>query len=178
MNKKKLLIIIILIITALFIYLIATNISITKTDEFSDYTPEEEISEQQAKETSITLYFLDKDTNKLKSTSVLVNLNDLLKNPYSFIVNKLIAGPSDEKLQAVFPENSRLIDTNFSNGCVTLNFSDDLLKFTDDTQKFNIINSILNSLSQLNEVNSIKFLINNEPNEKLSEEYSVISEKT
>ena len=47
------------------------------------------------------------------------------------------------------------------NNCVILNFSDEFLNFKDDSQKFNMINCILNTLKQLNEVNSIKILVNN-----------------
>ena len=76
----------------------------------------------------------------------------------------------------MFPEGTRLIDATLSNDCVLLNFSEELLNFKDDVQKYNIINSILDSLTQLNEVNSIKILINNEPNDKISQEYTSISD--
>ena len=99
-----------------------------------------------------------------------------MKNPYKVIVQKLIDGPSDDKLKNVFPEGTRLIDANLSNDCVLLNFSEQLLNFKDDIQKYNIINSILNSLTQLNEVNTIKILINNEINDIISQEYTSISE--
>ena len=90
-------------------------------------------------------------------------------------IEKLIEGPTDEKLKNVFPEGSRIIDANLSNDCVILNFSEELLNFKDDIQKYDIINSILDSLTQLNEVNSIKILINNEQNDKISKEYTSIS---
>ena len=65
-----------------------------------------------------------------------------------------------------------------SNDCVILNFSEELLNFKDDIQKYNIVNSLLNSLTQLNEVNTIKILINNESNDKISQEYTTISKNT
>ena len=99
----------------------------------------------------------------------------MLQNPYKIIVQKLIEGPSDNSLINVFPENTRLIEASLQNNCVTLNFSDDLLNFKDEAQKFNIINSILNSLAQLNEVNSIKILINNEPHQGIDQEYSIMN---
>ena len=60
---------------------------------------------------------------------------------------------------------------------MTLNFSDELLNYQDDTQKYNIVNSVLNSLTQLTEVNSIKFQINGETPTELSEQYSQINKK-
>lgn len=178
MNKKKLILVfLVLIIIGVIAYFIINNITISKNEDESylNYTPQEEISDEQSRETSISLYFLNPETNQLKSEGKLVNANELLNNPYKFIVQKLIEGPSDKSLINVFPENTRLIDASLQNNCVTLNFSDDLLKFKDETQKFNIINSILNSLAQLNEVSSIKILINNEPHKGIDQEYSVMN---
>ena len=174
MTKKPLIIVIILI--GVLAYFLINNISITKNNEYMDYTPQEEISENQTKQTSINLYFLNPETNNLKSEGRSVSANELLKNPYKLIVEKLIEGPENNKLQKVFPENTRLIDANLNNNCVTLNFSEEFMNFKDDIQKYNIINSILNSLTQLNEVESIKILINNETKDGLSQEYTTISE--
>ena len=44
--------------------------------------------------------------------------------------------------------------------------------FKDENQKFNIINCLLNSLTELNEVKLIKILINNETHDEFKEEYS------
>ena len=180
MNKRKLItLLIVLILIGLIVYFIYTHVSITKTtnEEYSDYTPQEEISDEQAakSQTSIVLYFLSPETNELKSESRLIDANELLQNPYKTIVQNLLNGPTDEKLQKVFPENTRLIDANLTNNCVILNFSEEIQNFKDDNQKYNIINSILNSLAQLNEVNSIKILVNNNPIENMDEEYSSIS---
>ena len=178
MNKKRVFLwIAVLVIVGLVVFFVINNVSITQTSDmdFNEYTPEEAISDEQLSQASITLYFLDKNSNELKSHAVMVNSKELLKNPYKTIVQKLLDGPDSENFVSVFPENTRLIDASLTENCVVLNFSDDLLKFSDDNQKFNIINSILNSLSQLTEVNSIRFLINNEPNDVLSEEYSMIS---
>ncbi len=178
MNKKKLILFfLLLVLIGVVAYFIINNITISKNENESylNYTPQEEISDEQSRETSISLYFFNPETNQLKSEGKLVNTNDLLQNPYKFIVQKLIEGPSDNSLINVFPENTRLIEASLQNNCVTLNFSDDLLNFKDEAQKFNIINSILNSLAQLNEVNSIKILINNEPHQGIDQEYSIMN---
>lgn len=176
MKKKLPILFLILIILGVIIYFIFSHISITRNDDYTNYTPEEEISESQSRETTINLYFLNPENNQLKSEGRNISTNELLKNPYKVIVQKLIDGPSDDKLKNVFPERTRLIDATLSNDCVLLNFSEELLNFKDDVQKYNIINSILDSLTQLNEVNSIKILINNEPNDKISQEYTSISD--
>ena len=178
MNKKKLIIgLFLLVFIVLLVYYILTNISISKVseDEYLNYTPQEEISDIQSRQTSIVLYFLDKQTNELKSHSKIINSNELLENPYKVIVQSLLEKPSNSNLESVFPENTRLLDAKLDKNCVVLNFSEDLLNFKNDEEKYNIINCILNSLSQLTEVNSIKFLINNKQVESIAEEYSVIS---
>lgn len=176
MKKKLPILLLVLIILGVLIYFIINHISITKNDDYINFTPEEEISESQLKETTINLYFLNPENNQLKSEGRTIGTSELLQNPYKVIVQKLLDGPTDNKLKSVFPEETRLIDATLSNDCVILNFSEEILNFKDDVQKYNIINSILDSLTQLNEVNSIKILINNEPNDKISREFTSISE--
>lgn len=178
MKKRKLFFILfIIIILGILLYFIFKNISISKisNEELSDYTPEEEISDTQLRETSITLYFLNKQTNELGPEKRFVDSAKLVTNPYKFIVQELINGPQKENFSSLFPENTLILDASISGGCVTLNFSEGLLNFQDETQKYNIINSILNSLVQLNEVTSIKFLINGETVDAFNEEYCEIS---
>ncbi len=177
MKKKGLFIIILLIIICIVAFIIIKNNNSQKesSNEVLEYTPEEEISEEQLRETILTLYFQNSETGELKSEGRLINANELVKDPYRQIVQCLIDGPKTNDLQNVFPENTRILEANIENNCVTLNFSEELLNFETDDQKYTIINSILNSLTQLTEVNSIKILINGETAEKLDEEYCVIS---
>ena len=60
MKRKKIIIAIIsLLIIILLIFLVYKNISIenSNNDEYQDYTPQEEISEEQIRQTKIILYF-------------------------------------------------------------------------------------------------------------------------
>lgn len=178
-NKKFLfLFITILIIILFFIFKITkkfnneTNIS-EENNQYLDYTPQEEISENQLRETTVTLYFLDQESEKPKTEGRLVDAKLLLENPYKELTQLLLNGPKTSTLKNVFPENTRLIDATIENGCVTVNFSQEIENFESDTQKFNIINCILNTLGSLNEVNSIKILINNEQSTKFNEIYKI-----
>ena len=174
-NKKILfLIIFVLIIILFFIFLIIKNYNGKNKKEnlFSDYTPEEEISSTQLRETIVTLYFVDSN-NELKNEGRLIDSVTLLQNPYKELVNLLISGSKSDTLKSVFPENTQILDASIKNGQVTLNFSSELLNYKDDVQKYNIINCILNTLSNLNEVNSFKILINGESSENFIEEYSI-----
>ena len=176
MNRKKTIaLIILLILTGGIIYFFATHVSITQNTEndFNTYTPEQEISEEQLRKTNINLYFLDTQTNTLKSESKSIDSNELLNNPYKLIIEKLIEGPTSNNYISVIPKNTKILDASLSGNCVILNFSEELKSF-DANNKYNITNSILNSLAQLNEVNSIKILINGEPLSGLDEEYCIL----
>ena len=120
----------------------------------------------------MTLYFLDKNSNTLKSEGKLIDSLLLLQNPYKELVNLLISGPTSQNLSNVFPENTQILDAYIKNNCVTLDFSEELLNFENEDQKYNIVNSILNTLTQLNEVYSIEFLINNEKNDVFSDTFT------
>ena len=172
-NKKILfLLIAVLAIILVLIFFIVKNFNFEDVENIEEYTPEEEISESQLRETVVTLYFLDKNSNTLKSEGKLIDSLLLLQNPYKELVNLLISGPTSQNLSNVFPENTQILDAYIKNNCVTLDFSEELLNFENEDQKYNIVNSILNTLTQLNEVYSIEFLINNEKNDVFSDTFT------
>ncbi len=172
-NKKFLfLLIFVLAIIVVLLFYIVKNFNSTDKSITQEITPEEEISENQLRETVVTLYFLDKESNTLKSEGKLIDSASLIQNPYKELVNLLIQGPKSQNLANVFPENTQILDTYIKNNCVTLDFSEELLNFENEDQKYNIINSILNTLTQLNEVNSIEFLINNEKSDVFSDTFT------
>ena len=172
-NKKILfLLIAVLAIILVLIFFIVKKFNFEEVENIEEYTPEEEISESQLRETVVTLYFLDKNSNTLKSEGKLIDSLLLLQNPYKELVNLLISGPTSQNLSNVFPENTQILDAYIKNNCVTLDFSEELLNFENEDQKYNIVNSILNTLTQLNEVYSIEFLINNEKNDVFSDTFT------
>lgn len=177
MKNKKILILFILIsiiIICGIVFFIISHMQKKDSENITEYTPAEEISEEQMKQTMVILYFISNDTNTLKSEGRLINVNTLLQNPYKELIQLLLDGPKTSGLSSSIPENTRILDATIEKNCVTLNFSPEILNFADETQKYNIINCILNTLSELNEVNSIKFIVNGEENEIFNEEYSII----
>lgn len=101
MKNKKIVIIfsvllIILIIGGYFVikYLKQKGESGEITEE---YTPQEEISEEQLRQTIVTLYFLSKDTKEITPEARLVDIKDIITNPYENLINLLIEGPKNEK---------------------------------------------------------------------------------
>lgn len=172
-NKKKIIAIISLILIIIAGYLVYTNISIEKNneDEYQDYTPEEEISEDQMRQTKVILFFANSETGELESEIKIVDVNLLIKEPYKEIMQWLIKGPQSSNLKKIIPDGTILHDIKIEKSCAIINMSNEFLNFENEENKLKIINSIVNTLTNLKEINSVKFLINGEENEKISETY-------
>jgi len=181
MKNKKIFfsLILVLIIILISLYFIIKNFkaqnSTNENQSISEYTPEEEISSKQMRETTVTLYFVDSNNN-IKSEGKLIDSANLLQNPYKQLIELLLSGPQSDGLINVFPENTKILDAKLNSNCVTLDFSEEFLNFKDDNQKFNMINCILNTLKQLNEVNSVKILVCGNLKDGFNETYSIISQ--
>ncbi len=181
MKNKRLffLLILVLIIILISLYFIIKNFKAkNSTDEnnaYSEYTPQEEISSKQMRETTVSLYFVDSDNN-IKSEGKLIDSANLLQNPYKQLIELLLSGPQSDNLTSAFPKNTKLLDAKLENNCVILNFSNEFLNFKDDNQKFNMINCALNTLKQLNEVNSVKILVEGNLCDGFDELYDVASQ--
>lgn len=163
-NKKIIFVFVILLIIIFIVGIFSIRyVRNRKENEMqSEYVPEEEISEEQLRETIVSLYFPDKETNMLKPEARLVNIKELLQSPYNVLVELLINGPKNDKLKCIIPENTKLLNSSLDGECLTLDFSEELLNYNkdDDKEKDNLINSIVNTITELNEVNKVKFLVN------------------
>ena len=91
--------------------------------------------------------------------------------PYKEIINWLIKGPQSSNLKKLIPEGTAMHDIKVEKNCAIINLSNEFLNYETEENKLKIINSIVNSLTNLKEINSVKFLINGEENEKLTEIY-------
>lgn len=168
-NKKIILIFLILLIIIFLIGIFAIKYVKNKKEE--EYIPEEEISEEQLRETIVSLYFIDKETNMIKPEARLVNVKDIIQSPYNCLIELLIEGPKNEKLKTLIPENTKLLNSSLDGECLVLDFSSEFLNYNKEDNKENLINSIVNTVTELNEVNKVKFLINGQINEELKDEY-------
>ncbi len=175
MNKKIVLLFTILLIIIFVIGFFSIKyVKVKKENEQKEeYVPQQEISEEQLRETIVSLYFADKETNMLKPEARLVNVKDILQSPYNVLVELLIQGPKNDKLKCIIPENTKLISSTLEGECVTLDFSKEILNYSkeDNKEKDNLINSIVSTLTELNEVNKVKFMVEGQTNEEFSKEY-------
>ena len=142
------------------------------SSEIEEYTPQEEITEEQMRKTMVSLYFYNNETGELETEARLVDAIELLEDPYTKLIQMLIDGPKSENLKSLMPDEIKVLKTEFNSGCVTIDMSIEFLNHIEDKDlKNKMINSIVNTLTELTEVDSVKFLINGEENDEFSEEY-------
>ena len=122
-------------------------------------------------QTKVILYFENIETGDLDSEIRLIEANKLIKEPEKEIMNLLIKGPQSSNLKKLIPDGTVIHDINIKNSCAEINLSNEFLELGDEKNKLKIINSIVNTLTNLKEINSVKFLINGETNEKLPDTY-------
>ena len=141
--------------------------------KIEEYTPQEEISEEQLRQTIVSIYFISKETKELEPEARLIDIKEIINDPCDKLVNLLIEGPKNEKQERLIPENTKLLKSYMEQDCVTLDFSAEFLNYdkTNEKTKENMIYSIVETLTQLTEVNKVKILINGEQNTEFSEIY-------
>ncbi len=167
--------IITLVIVGIGVFFIFRNIEIKKIEnEYQDYIPQEEISDEQSRQTKVLLYFENIENGQLEIETKIIDANLLIENPEKKLIEYLIKGPQNDKLKKLIPDGTILNDVKIENGCAIINFSNEFLNYENEENKLKIINSIVNTLTNLKEINSIKILINGKENENLLDEYCKI----
>lgn len=139
-----------------------------------EYIPQEEITENQVRQTIVSLYFPAKETNELNPEARLIDIKEIINNPYEKLINLLIDGPKNDKNKKIIPEGTKLNKSYLDEDCLVLDFSAEFLNYSqeDEKEKTNMINSIVNTLTELTEVNRVKILIDGNENNEFKEIYS------
>ncbi len=139
-----------------------------------EYIPQEEIAEEQVRQTIVSLYFPSKDTEQLNPEARLIDIKEIINNPYEKLIDLLIEGPKNDKNKKIIPENTKLNKNYLEGDCVVLDFSTEFLNYSkeNEKEKENMINSIVNTLTELREINQVKILINGNENNEFNEIYS------
>lgn len=152
-------IVILILIVGAIGYLVYVNVNNNREqpNEISEYIPQEEFSDEQMRKTIVTLYFMDINTKELVEDPIQIDSKELLGNPYKTIVELLIKGPQDATKTKLIPEGAKLNKAEIKDNTVYLDFSESFIKEQKlgKKQEILIINSIVNSLTELTEVNSI-----------------------
>ncbi len=140
-----------------------------KEEEILEYTPQEEISEEQMRQTMVSLYF--KSGDEIVPEARLIDVKELLDNPYSQILNMLIEGPKNNNLQNVIPEGTKINKIEKQQDTLVIDFSKEFVLNHKDGEKEEkmTIKAILNTVTELTEINGIKILIDGEENKEFKD---------
>ena len=138
-----------------------------------EYIPEEEITEEQFRQTIVSLYFPGKENGELMPEARLIGIREIINNPYEKLFNLLVEGPKSDKTKKIIPDNTKVLKTYMEGDIVVLDLSKEFLNYSSDNEneKRNLINSVVNTLTELTEVNGVKFLIEGVQNEDFKNTY-------
>ncbi len=172
MNKKVFMIIAIILIIAIAGIGGYSLIKNNDKKEVSEIEPGEEISQEQMRQTIVALYYQNKQTKQLMPEGRIIDAKELLTDPYATLVKLLIEPPKSDKLKSAIPEGTRVLKAELKGDMVYLDLSKEFIdKHQGGQEEENTsIYAIVNTLTELNEVNSVKILINGKENQAFKDE--------
>lgn len=171
MSKKIILsIIIVLILVGVGIWYFFFYNQNTQSEE-NQIIPEEEISEDQMRQTIVSLYFYNNDTKSLASEGRLIDVKELLDNPYKRLMELLIEGPQNANLSKTIPDGTKVNKAEIKGDILYLDLSKEFIEnhAGGEEAESATIYSIVNTMTNLTEVNAVKILIDGEENKSFKD---------
>ena len=170
--SKKIIIIIIALAIIISILIILISKNEKKKYAVEEYQPEEEISMEQERKTIVSLYFRNKTTKTLEPEARLIDVKDLVNDPYKNIMNLLIEGPKKDTLEKTIPNGTIINNITLQQDMLVIDFSKE---FVDNhkggkEEEEQTIESIVKTLTELAEIDSIKILIDGEENKEFNDQ--------
>ena len=168
MKKKKIIFILgfIIIVIILIISSISTEVE-NNVENIEEIEPEQEISEEEVRQTVVSLYFEDKISGILAKEERKVDSKNLIDDPYKYILELLLNGPEQEDLNNPIPEGTKLNSIKYEKGILYIDLSSEFL----NSNGTNSIYSIVNTMTEFTEINGIKFTIDGEIKDGLKETF-------
>ena len=178
MNNKKLLfylistvMIFLIVLLSIFFFNYSNPNENISNNEIIEYIPQEELSDDEVRKTIISLYFKNIETNSLIAEAKCIDVKDLSKDPYTYLINLLIAGLENEKLESALPEGTKVNSCTLKGNTLYVDLSKEFIDNAPSgiEEESMIVYSIVNTLTELNEVSNVKFLINGEENKSFKD---------
>lgn len=168
LKNKRVILISAIVVIIIVIILICCNIKVEKIEDNiieNEITPEEEISDEQLRETTISLYYIN-ENNEITSEIRKLDSKILLNNPYEEVMNLLLSGPKSDNLKSVIPEDVKVNSITKSGECLVLDFSKEFIENQVDNVETQglVISQIVDTMTQFTEINAVKILIDGEEN--------------
>ena len=167
MNKKMILITIILVIIigvgVWYFFFFSKN----NEQQVNEIISEEEISEKQMRQTIVSLYFYNESSKSLVSEGRLIDAKELIQEPYKKLMELLIEGPQNTSLSKTIPDGTRVNKAELRGETLYLDLSKEFIENHQggEEQESITIYSIVNTMTNLTEVNAIKILIDGKENQ-------------
>ncbi len=166
MSKKIIIAIIILVIligVGVWYFLFYNKNTEVATNEI---IPEEEISEEQMRQTIVSLYFYNEATQSLVPEGRLIDAKELVEEPYLKLMELLIDGPQNSSLSKTIPDGTKVNKVERKGDILYLDLSKEFIENHSggEKQESSTIYSIVNTMTNLTEVNAVKILIDGEEN--------------
>ena len=116
-----------------------------------------------ATEQELTLYFAESGANGLVAEKRTIEVEEPDQLP-SLIVQELIAGPVNDSLYPTIPPETRLISVKLEAGTAMVDFSQEIISkhWGGSTGETMTIMSLVNSLTELSEVDRVQILVEGE----------------
>lgn len=174
MKNKKLLysiiVLILLVLGALF-FLTSSDSDKNSSNQITEYTPQQEFSDDEIRKTIVSLYFKNIETNSLIAEARCIDVKDLAKDPYTCLINLLITGPENKKLESIIPEGTKVNSCILKGNTVYVDLSTEFVNNAPAgiNEESMIVYSMVNTLTELNEVSGVKILINGEDNKSFKD---------
>lgn len=115
----------------------------------------------------ISLYYTNIETNTLMPEARVIDAKNLLENPYKTLTEYLIEAPKNEKLKSSIPEGTKVNKAERKGDIVILDLSKEFIENKTADEINLAIYAVANTLTELNEVNYVKILIDGEENKKI-----------
>ena len=170
MNKKIIIAIIGVILIGVGVWYFLFYNKNTET-EVNEIIPEEEISEEQMRQTIVSLYFYNDTTKSLVPEGRLIDVKELVDKPYNKLIELLIQGPNNSELSKTIPDGTKVNKIELKGDTLYIDLSKEFVdnhEGGEEKEKATIY-SIVNTMTNLTEINSIKILIDGEENKAFND---------
>lgn len=178
MKKKTIIILSIMLIAIIGITILYFRGNIEYEYVNNEIEPEEEISDDQLRQTMISVYYVDKNSNEIMPEVKIIDAKNLLNNPYEVLINYLLEGPKSENLKKAIPDGVKLNSVNLKSGVLYVDFSKEFIENHPggEIEESNTIYTIVNTVTELTEVEAVKILIDGKENKCFIDEKMNFSE--
>ena len=164
--KIAIILVCIALVISLTIYFVGKH---KKENKILEYEPEEEISLEQERKTLVSLYFINKTSKEPQAEARLIDVKELVKEPYITLINLLIEGPKNENLEKIIPDGTKVNSAKLQKDILIIDFSTEFTNIEGEEKEKVAIETIVKTLTELTEVNGIKILIDGEEGKAFSD---------